>query len=185
LKVYGRDRVVTQGLRGHQLMKLSACATTALVFTLFSVLHPTLARGAGPSAIQSLASGKCLDLERGAKIDGPVVIQYDCHSGPNQQWSIEPAGGAGYRIVSRLSGKCVGIDRSAGSGTTAPVLQSICGGSATEQLWSLESKRGGYVIRSIISGRCLDVPGGSSVNGAKLLAWKCVGGENQVWRITP
>ncbi|HYB51475.1 MAG TPA: RICIN domain-containing protein [Burkholderiaceae bacterium] len=170
---------------GLQFIKLSASAAGTLISAVFCAFNPTLAQGAGPGAIQSLASGKCLDLEGGAKVDGPVVIQYDCHSGANQQWSLESAGGAGYRIVSRLSGKCVGIDRSAGSGITAPVLQSACGDSATEQLWSLESKRGGYVIRSIISGRCLDVPGGSSVNGARLVAWKCVGGENQVWRVTP
>jgi hypothetical protein len=140
------------------------------------------ARAAESGTIQSLASGKCLDLEGGNTADGPVVIQYDCHSGPNQQWSIQPAGGAGYRIVSKLSGKCIGIDRT-DSGTSAPILQSPCGGGATEQLWSLVSAGGGYVVKAIASGRCLDIPGASSVNGARPVAWKCNRGENQVWRL--
>jgi hypothetical protein len=139
-------------------------------------------RAAGLGTVQSLSSGKCLDLEAGSKADGPVVIQYECHGGPNQQWSIEETSGGGYRIVSHLSGKCVGIDRTF-SGNSAPLLQSPCGSGATEQLWPLISESGGYVVKSIASGRCLDVPGASPVNGARVVAWRCNSGENQVWRI--
>jgi len=142
------------------------------------------ARAADPAAIQSLASGKCLDLERGSKEDGPVVIQFDCHAGMNQRWSTVQSSGGGYRIVSALSGKCIGIDR-LGPKQSGVIVQSTCGSGASEQLWSLDGGGGGYVFKSIQSGLCLHLPGGSRINGARLMAGKCTGNENQAWRLTP
>ncbi len=156
----------------------------AVILFLFTEILATQSLAAGPGAVQSLASGKCLDLERGATSEGPVVIQFDCHSGPNQRWSLVQSGGGGYRIVSQLSNKCIGIDRT-GSDSSGAIVQSTCGAGASEQLWSLNSGGGGYVIKAIESGLCLDVPGGSSVSGARLVAWKCTGRENQVWRLAP
>jgi len=166
-------------------MKALANAAAPLLLLLFAAAYPNQPFAAGQSTIQSLVSGKCIDLERGTTVDGPVVIQFDCHSGRSEQWSIQGSGGAGYRIVSKLSGKCVGIDRRAGADTSTPVIQSNCGSGTSEQLWSLESRGGGNVIKSIASRRCLDVPGGSRISGVKLLAWRCSGAQNQVWRITP
>lgn len=167
-------------------MRALLCAPIICSMLVVAGFQPAESRGAGAyagaGAIQSLASGKCLDLQGGSSADGPVVIQYQCHGGPNQQWLIEETAGAGYRIVSRLSGKCVSIDRSVVS-ISAPLLQSPCGSGASEQLWTLTSERGGYVVRSVASGRCLDVPGASTVNGARVVAWRCNAGENQVWRL--
>ena len=112
------------------------------------------------------------------------MIQFDCHSGPNQRWTLVRTSGGSYRIVSELSNKCIGIDRS-NPGSSGPIVQSPCGTGASEQLWSLVSGGGGYVIKAVQSGLCLDVPGGSTVSGARLVAWKCTGKENQVWRLTP
>jgi hypothetical protein len=61
-------------------------------------------------AVQSLASGKCIDLPGGQAGDGTPAIQYDCHGGLNQQWNVESAGDARYRIVSRMSSKCIGTE---------------------------------------------------------------------------
>ncbi len=56
---------------------------------------------APPGTVQSLASGKCLDLPGGQTGDGTPVIQYDCHGGANQQWTIDAAGDAGSRAEAR------------------------------------------------------------------------------------
>lgn len=86
-----------------------------------------------PGTVQSLASGKCIELPGGQGRDGTAAIQYDCHGGPNQQWNIEPAD-AGYRIASRMSGKCIGTDpgHAAAGGH---IVQSPCGRSP-DQLWA-------------------------------------------------
>jgi hypothetical protein len=130
-------------------------------------------------AVQSLASGKCLDLPGGQTADGTPAIQYECHGGPNQQWNIESAGEAGYRIASRLSGKCIGTDPGHTAG--GRIVQSQCGNSS-DQLWVLESAGNGYVLRNAANRLCLDLPGASLANGAKLIAWVCNGGINQTWR---
>ena len=135
---------------------------------------------APPGTVQSLASGKCLDLPAGQADDGTLAIQYDCHGGLNQQWNIESAGDAGYRIVSRMSGKCIGTDP-VGAAVGRHIVQSRCG-SSPGQLWALEGAGHGYILRNVPNRLCLDVPGGSIANGAKPIAWVCNGGINQTWR---
>jgi ricin-type beta-trefoil lectin protein/gametolysin peptidase M11 len=130
--------------------------------------------------MQSLASGKCLDLPRGQSSDGTEAIQYDCHRGLNQQWSIEP-GDAGYRIVSRMSGKCIGTDPKDAS-VGGHIVESQCGGSPA-QLWTLEGgASNGYVLQNVANRLCMDVPRASLANGAEPIAWSCNRGTNQIWR---
>jgi hypothetical protein len=66
-------------------------------FTGTSQALPAGLPPAPPGTVQSVATGKCLDLPGGQGSDGTLAIQYDCHGGPNQQWTIEPAGDTGYR----------------------------------------------------------------------------------------
>jgi hypothetical protein len=138
---------------------------------------------APPGTVQSIASGKCLDLPGGQAGDGTLPIQYDCHGSPNQQWDLVSAGD-GYRFISRLSGKCIGTDpihAAAGSN----IIQSACGNSPA-QLWMLEGASNAYVVRNVANRLCLDVPGASTANGAKPITWTCNGGSNQTWRyVTP
>jgi hypothetical protein len=60
-------------------------------------------------------------------------------------------------------------------------LQSRCG-SSPGQLWTLEHTGNEYTFRNVANRLCLDVPGESVANGAKLIAWTCNGGINQTWR---
>ena len=135
---------------------------------------------APPGTLQSLASGKCLDLPGGQTTNGTRAIQYDCHGGPNQQWTIKAQGDAGDRIVSRMSGKCIGTD-GGDAATGSPIVKSQCGGSPS-QLWARENGGTGFVLRNAATHPCLDVPGGSLANRAQLIAWVCNGGTNQTWR---
>jgi hypothetical protein len=135
---------------------------------------------APPGTVQSLASGKCLDLPGGQTGDGILPIQYDCHGSPNQQWEMIPAGESGYRIVSHLSGKCIGADP-AHAAAGGNIVQSACGNSPV-QLWTLEGGASAYVVRNAASRLCLDVPGASTANGTKPITWTCNGASNQTWR---
>ncbi|MER7538408.1 RICIN domain-containing protein [Streptomyces sp. NPDC097704] len=38
-------------------------------------------------------------------------------------------------------------------------------------------------MKGVQSGRCLDVPGGSTTNGTELVIWDCNGGANQRWAL--
>jgi hypothetical protein len=154
--------------------------TFRISFTGIGQAVPAGPPPAPPGTVQSLASGKCLDLPRGQASDGTPAIQYDCHGGLNQQWSIESAGDDGYRIVSRMSGKCIGTDPG-GAAAGGRIVQSQCGASPG-QLWVLKGTGNGSILQNVGSGLCMDVPGGSLANGAKPIAWICHGGTNQTWR---
>jgi hypothetical protein len=39
-------------------------------------------------------------------------------------------------------------------------------------------------MKSVPSGLCVDVNGGSTADGARLLQWSCHSGTNQQWRFT-
>jgi Ricin-type beta-trefoil lectin domain/Gametolysin peptidase M11 len=160
------------------LQQLSHNADRVIFRVSFAGTGAALPAGPPPSplgTLQSLASGKCLDLPGGQSSDGTAVIQYDCHGGPNQQWKVEDAGET-VRIVSRMSGKCIGNDDAA-----SRVTQSSCG-RASSQHWLLKPVGDGYVLQNAANSRCLDVPGGSTANGTRLLLWTCNGGSNQTWR---
>jgi hypothetical protein len=90
------------------------------------------------------------------------------------------AGDSGYRIVSHLSGKCIGADptHAAAGGN---IVQTACVNSPG-QLWTLEGSANTYVVRNVANRLCLDVPGASAANGTKPITWTCNGGTNQTWR---
>jgi hypothetical protein len=135
---------------------------------------------APPGTVQSLASGKCLDLPRGQRGDGTSPVQYDCHGGANQLWKIVAVRDSGYQIVSRLSGKCIGAD-STSDKPASRVAQAECG-TSSDQLWQLNGVGNVYAIQNVASRLCLDVPGASTANGIELTTWSCNGGNNQSWR---
>jgi len=57
------------------------------------------------------------------------------------------------------------------------VTQQVCTGGVDQQ-WTFETN---HTIHSA-SGRCLDVTGFGTWNGAKIQTWACHGGSNQSWR---
>jgi hypothetical protein len=46
------------------------------------------------------------------------------------------------------------------------------------------STYGPYVLKNVLTGKCLDVPGGIKDRGVRVQQWDCWGGDMQKW-ITP
>ncbi|GAB4005003.1 hypothetical protein GCM10029992_51590 [Glycomyces albus] len=137
--------------------------------------------GGQASAIVSRNSGKCLDVTGGSSADGAAIIQWECHGGDNQRWSLEDAGGGHVRIVAGHSGKCLGIeDGSTADGAAA--VQQACSGAASQQ-WEVRDSDGYSELVSRHSGKCLDVSGQSTEDGARLQQYSCWGGANQQWSL--
>ncbi|GAA1555548.1 hypothetical protein GCM10009827_090410 [Dactylosporangium maewongense] len=71
---------------------------------------------------------KCLDVNGAATADGTPVIIYDCHTGANQQWSVNADG----TVVSVASGKC--LDATAhGTANGTPLAIWTCNGGANQR----------------------------------------------------
>jgi hypothetical protein len=102
--------------------------------------------------IVSKNSGKCLDVAGVATHNGANVQQYDCHSGPNQLWTLTDKGNGYYLITAKNSGKCLDV---AGVATHsgANVQQYDCH-SGANQLWKLD----GATARGNIVNLALNKP---------------------------
>ncbi|MFP2926535.1 glycosyl hydrolase family 18 protein [Pyxidicoccus sp. 3LG] len=94
---------------------------------------------------------------------------------------LQTSGGTAYRIVNKLTGKCLDI---AGPSTADGVTihQWACH-SGTSQQWVMEPTDSGYArFISRYSGKALDIAEVSTADGARLHQWGYVGGANQQFR---
>ena len=89
-----------------------------------------------------------------------------------------------YQVVNYNSGKCLDVTgRSTANG--AHIQQWTCNGG-TNQEW-YPKVVGTYAAGDIYnfinlnSGKCVDVTGSSTANGAVVEQWPCNGGNNQKW----
>jgi hypothetical protein len=133
-----------------------------------------------PVTIQSLHSGKCLDI-RGAAGDGAILQQYPCGEQENQTFHLLWTGGDRYQLRPGHRGN-VRLVVAGGDGAVA----HLGNGETTAELFRFTPNTDGtFAIVSNQSGKCLDVPGWSLQDGMEIQQWWCSGGTNQRWRIIP
>ena len=105
-------------------------------------------------------------------MNGATVQVWDCHGGPNQQWSWDRDRSA---IVS-ASGKCLAVRPSDMGSRRARVTVWDCSGNPN-QAW----QRNGQMLVNA-AGLCLSVPPGQTqMNGGQVTLWDCTGSPNQQW----
>lgn len=89
-------------------------------------------------------------------------------------------------IVAKHSDKC--LDVAGGpqaTGNGVKIDQWTCSGESN-QSWTLnDTGSGEYQLIAENSGKCLDVPSGSTANGVVLQQWDCDPGDKQLWRLQP
>ena len=140
--------------------------------------------------IDSVNSGKSLDMGGWSTADGGPAQQWTYGGGNNQKWEarlvsakrvneydIQPE----YEIRNVNSGKCLDI---AGPSTAdgAAIHQWTCYSGQTSQRFFIEDMGNGQSqIRSSYSHKCLDVDAWGTQDGAKIIQWSCAGGNNQKW----
>ena len=127
-------------------------------------------------------SSKCLDVRAGSFEKGLQLIQWTCHDGLNQKFSIE-ALGADYRIRSRRNGLCIGV-QNASREPGAPIVQEDCV-DQPQQRFELVAVGSDVTLRPRHSGQCVNISGGSLRNGGRIIQWPCQGGTNELWSIRP
>jgi len=125
-----------------------------------------------PFYIQSVQSGKYLDVEGGSSEQGAKVITWDFHGGKNQQWSYRNG-----MIVSKSNGLVLDITGARETGEI--IVWSEHGGN--NQKWHFDED---FTIRSEL-GIVLDVKHRSMESGANLIAFPKHGDDNQKFRIVP
>jgi N-acetylmuramoyl-L-alanine amidase len=126
-------------------------------------------------------SGRCMDVYGASRDNGAAIIQWDCHNGDNQAWSLVPAGNDYYKLIAKHSGKCLDV-YGASRDNGARLIQWDCHGG-DNQLFRREQFGSYYRLRAKHSNRCVDVYGAQRDNGVQLIQWDCHGGDNQLWAI--
>jgi len=93
-----------------------------------------------------------------------------------------PATGATYKVVSRGSGKVLGVAAASAADGAAVVQQSDSG--AASQRWQAVDAGAGYVkLVNRASGKVLDVTARSLLDGAAVIQWADKGAANQHWQL--
>lgn len=118
-------------------------------------------------------AGKCLDVTGGGRSAGTALIIYTCHGSDNQRFNLPSAGTTG-EIRAYGGSMCLGSSRDGQNGDVI-VVQS-CQGTASQQ-WTQTTA--GEVHSS--SGKCMDVFGPRTDDGATVGLWSCHGADNQRW----
>ncbi|MCC3765368.1 RICIN domain-containing protein [Glycomyces sp. TRM65418] len=117
--------------------------------------------------LQSVSTGKCVNLPNGNTADGTKVQLYTCAEDPSQQFTYT----ADREL--RVRGKC--LDTYSGSNGTQVQIYACHGGD--NQKWTFGSD--GTIRNAQYTNACLDVY--SSSNGAPVQVYACHGRNNQQW----
>jgi hypothetical protein len=149
--------------------------TQVQIFTCTGGPNQTWTLTASP--VQSGVSGKCLDDTANGTASGTRTEIWTCNGGNSQKWVLAADG------TIRINGKCLDL----ATGFSAPSLLDgaqvalvTCSGNP-DQVWNVGPD--GELINGL-SGRCLDDPGGSTVNGTALDQQDCYGNTSEVWAAT-
>lgn len=131
--------------------------------------------------IESVHSGKCLDVPGFSTDPEAPVIQYSCTGDDNQKWRIRDRGNGVHEIVAAHSLLCLDV-LGASMEDVAPIIQYPCNGQANQGFRIVETD-GRVTIVSDHSLKCLDIEGGVATDGARLIQYACSGQPNQQFRL--
>jgi Ca2+-binding RTX toxin-like protein len=133
-------------------------------------------------------SGKCMSLSGNSATNGTAILQWDCSPSPSpgdgQVFTLVPFGNGDYELKINSTGKCVDVSNVSTADGAALQEYDCLGAAQANQLWKVIPIAGQspYVaFQAKHSGKCADVSGVSTANGARLQQWTCLWGGNQQW----
>ncbi|MBM7842868.1 RICIN domain-containing protein [Herpetosiphon giganteus] len=118
--------------------------------------------------LRNKATNKCIDVaESGNPANGTPILQWDCHTGHNQQWQLISTDNGFVRFVSRATGKVMDVS-TASTNDGAKIHQWEWVGGANQQ-WKINDLGNGYgTITARHSGLAVDIPWCDSASGVQL-----------------
>ncbi|WP_184989302.1 extracellular catalytic domain type 1 short-chain-length polyhydroxyalkanoate depolymerase [Sphaerisporangium rubeum] len=157
------------GLDGSSTPDPTPTPTPTVTPTVTPTPTPTPTGGDATGRIRGVGSGRCVDVPGSSTTDGTQVALWDCHTNPNQRWTLNSSGE--FRVYGN---KCLDAG---GSANGARVQIYSCHGG-NNQKWRLNSDGS---ITGVQSNLCIDAAGNGTANGTLLQLYSCHGGNNQKW----
>lgn len=136
-----------------------------------SVTTQGVPAGAGPAALQSDSSSRCIDVRNagdGVGRDGTPLQAWDCNGGANQTWSFGQDG------TVRSLGLCMDLAWASVADGTQVQLVNCNGGWA--QKFALNNN---HELVNPTAAKCVTADG--TTGGANLILRTCNGAPNQKW----
>lgn len=179
--VYGGRRAARPGLPRDPLMRTAL--GVGLAGVLLGVFFATGVLGGGDAEPVVPASAGTPSTAPESTPAASEPAPSSPAASPTAAPTTPAAPAAGPRVFrAAASGLCLGLD---GTGERAPAQLAVCTGGP-EQQWVVNPAGPDVVtLTNAATGQCLDVEGGSTDDGTKLLQFPCHGQANQQWRLTP
>lgn len=126
-------------------------------------------------------SNKCLDVASSSLANGAKVQQWTCNGTNAQRFRTQNVGNGKVLLVNVNSKKCVDAGAWGASNGTA-YIQWDCKGGTNQQFTVTNSNFGTKTLRAAHApGRCLEIQGPTTADGAKAQLWDCSTAPNQDW----
>ena len=137
-------------------LRIPAAVVAALVLVITLAGPAPAAVVAGPAAITGVGSGRCLDVNGGARTAKTGVAIRDCTGAANQAWTLTTDGELQVYDAADLPGR-----RRPGHHRARRSCRSTRATAAPNQKWRLQAN--GTIV-GVQSGLCLDVTGRGTAN---------------------
>lgn len=128
--------------------------------------------GPGRYEITNLKSGKVLDLDRN---DQTSVIQFSSRGTDNQAWDVRSTGAGFYSLRNTMNGNAL---EAVGTSNNSLVRATRFTGGDSQQ-WRFDTGADGNAVLVSRLGKTLDVPNGTTQDGAPLQTYQGNGQLNQ------
>ncbi|MDR1183499.1 MAG: RICIN domain-containing protein, partial [Coriobacteriales bacterium] len=150
----------------------------------FMINNAGSAKWNGSYTIQSVSSGKLLDISSSSLTDGNPAISYKATNGLNQRFVFTYNQQTGYyTITAAHSNKMLDVKGATHFGEGSVIQYSSTGGF--NQQWHIQETSDGVYIYAAHSGQSLDLWGGSGADGTPVITWDFHGRANQQWKLSP
>lgn len=184
---------VTQPVDGEQLQMGAFTGHTNQQFRFISFVGLTGPQNYPAGSFVNICpvqhTGKTINVSNNSSNNGAAIQLYDVISdAQNEHWQLVRTADGYYRLKPRFAtSKCVDINGYDGNNGTG-VLSWDCVEDVEKQKWLIipvVREPGNHILFNKSSGRCMDVAGASTANGAAIQLYHFVNQNNQKWRFQP
>jgi hypothetical protein len=138
--------------------------------------------------IQSSKSGLAAAVRYATMTNGAAIVQSNFVGSANSLWYFVPTDSGYYRIMNVNSGLAL-TAQNAGTTNGTPIVQhTYTANGGADWLPALipgTNSDADYVFTNRLSGKVLDVTGGSTAQNVQFELWSANGGSNQQWLFIP
>ncbi len=178
-------------LSGLRSRGLRVAAAAVLAAALLPVLTSASPAAAQPVAFTTTnvneGSSLCMDDPNSQTTTGVQLIQYNCNSGSNQNWTFTPVSGTTntYTITSFAS-LCVDVSGRS-TADNAQVIQWTCNGQTNQEFElqpvTVSGATNTFNLEAVHSSKCIVPTGDTTANDTVLVQLPCTTATTRVWRL--